>query len=65
VERAAKAGLPVHVWTIDHPEDIQRLIDIGVHGIMTDQPAVLRDICRHNGIWPHDDDSPDGRPGTT
>jgi hypothetical protein len=32
---------------------------------MTDQPAVLRDICRHNGIWPHDDDSPDGRPGTT
>ncbi len=52
VERAERAGLPVHVWTVDHPEDIQRLIDIGVHGVMTDHPAVLRDVCRHNGLWP-------------
>ncbi len=51
VERAERAGLPVHVWTIDHPEEIQRLIDIGVHGIMTDQPAVLRSVCEHNSLW--------------
>lgn len=52
VERARRAGLPVHVWTVDHPEEMQELIDIGVHGIMTDQPAVLRSVCEHNSLWP-------------
>ena len=48
---AREAGVPVHVWTIDHPGEIQRLVDLGVHGIMTDEPAVLRTVCEHNGIW--------------
>jgi glycerophosphoryl diester phosphodiesterase len=48
---AREAGVPVHVWTIDHPGEIQRLVDLGVHGIMTDEPAVLRTVCEHNGLW--------------
>ncbi|MGH3443905.1 MAG: glycerophosphodiester phosphodiesterase, partial [Nocardioidaceae bacterium] len=42
VERAHDAGLPVHVWTVDDPEEIEELLDIGVDGVMTDRTDVLR-----------------------
>ena len=51
VERATAAGRPVHVWTIDQPDEMQRLIDIGVHGIMTDQCHILRNVTRANSLW--------------
>jgi glycerophosphoryl diester phosphodiesterase len=51
VARAAKAGLPVHVWTIDDRHEMQRLIDIGVHGIMTDRCDVLHAVARANSLW--------------
>jgi hypothetical protein len=39
------------VWTIDEPEEIDRLLDIGVDGIMTDRPAVLREVLEQRGQW--------------
>ena len=37
--RAAKAkGVPVHAWTINESSEIQRLLDLGVEGIITDRP---------------------------
>lgn len=51
VRRANRFGVPVHVWTIDNPLEIERLIDMGVNGIMTDQPTILRDVCREKGSW--------------
>lgn len=41
VETAHKLNLKVHVWTINNQEDMQRLLKIGVDGIMTDYPDRL------------------------
>lgn len=38
---AHRQGLQVHVWTVNEPEDMQRLIEWGVDGIMTDYPDRL------------------------
>lgn len=41
VADAHALGLVVQVWTPNTAEDMQRLIDLGVDGIMTDYPDVL------------------------
>ena len=46
-----RMGLAVHVWTIDDPRQMHRLLDRGVDGIMTDRPDVLRDVFGERGIW--------------
>ena len=40
VQAAHRAGVPVQVWVIDRPEDIRRLLDWGVDGIITDRPDI-------------------------
>ncbi len=54
VERAHRLGLAVHVWTIDDATEMDRLLDIGVDGIMTDRPAVLRSVLDRRGQWATD-----------
>lgn len=44
VEAAHKKNLKVHVWTINNPDDMQRLLDMGVDGIMTDYPDRLLNL---------------------
>jgi len=44
VEAAHERNLKVHVWTINSPEEMQRLIDLSVDGIMTDYPNELLKI---------------------
>ena len=51
VERAHRMGLAVHVWTIDDPAEMHRLLDLGVDGIMTDRPEVLRTVFQERGLW--------------
>jgi len=51
LRRARRADKPVHVWTIDDPGTMQRLIDLGVDGIMTDDPETLKAVARANGYW--------------
>jgi glycerophosphoryl diester phosphodiesterase len=46
VKAAHRAGLPVHVWTIDDALAMRRLLAMGVDGIMTNRPRVLRDLLQ-------------------
>lgn len=48
IETAHKLNLKVHVWTINNPDDMKRLLDLGVDGIMTDYPDRLSAVIRGN-----------------
>jgi len=41
VKQAHKRRVRVHVWTINNENDMKRLIDMGVDGIMSDNPELL------------------------
>jgi glycerophosphoryl diester phosphodiesterase len=43
--------LQVHVWTVDSAEEAADMLDLGVDGIMTDRPAMLRELLEQRGQW--------------
>jgi glycerophosphoryl diester phosphodiesterase len=51
VARAHALGLHVHAWTINSPQVMRNLLDIGVDGIMTDQTEALRNVLISRGEW--------------
>jgi glycerophosphoryl diester phosphodiesterase len=50
IETAAKLNLDVHVWTINETADMQRLLETGVDGIMTDYPDRLLNLLNRTII---------------
>ena len=51
IEHAHERGLQVHVWTIDEHDEMRRLLDLGVDGVMTDRPEVLKSVLLERGDW--------------
>ena len=43
--------LQVHVWTVDTEEETTAMLDLGVDGVMTDRPAMLRELLEKRGQW--------------
>ncbi|WP_409017200.1 MULTISPECIES: glycerophosphodiester phosphodiesterase [unclassified Arthrobacter] len=51
VGRAHRHGLQVHVWTVNDPAQMHRLLDLGVDGIVTDRADLLKDVLQDRGSW--------------
>jgi len=47
IDHCRSHGVEVHVWTINDPETMHELLDLGVGGIVTDLPGVLADVIAH------------------
>lgn len=51
VESAHRHGLQVHVWTINDPAEMSGLLDLGVDGLVTDRPDLLKEVLIERGDW--------------
>jgi glycerophosphoryl diester phosphodiesterase len=50
VTEAHRYGIAVHVWTINDVPEMDRLVDLGVDGIVSDTPTVLVERLKERGV---------------
>ena len=51
IKHCNKNGIAVHVWTIDEEAEMRRLIKLGVNGLITDRPTLLKQVAMEEGVW--------------
>lgn len=44
-----RAGVEVHVWTVNSPDRMHQLLDLGVDGLVTDRADLAMDVLRERG----------------
>lgn len=49
VDAIHEAGAQLHTWTVNTAEDMHRMLNLGVDGIVSDRPDVLNDVMRARG----------------
>ena len=62
IDAAHRAGLQVDVWTVDTEAEMLELIDLGVDGIMSDRPDLLREVLMAHGRWENGADMAESTP---
>ncbi|HYC01120.1 MAG TPA: glycerophosphodiester phosphodiesterase [Candidatus Limnocylindrales bacterium] len=50
VDGAHELDLEVHVWTVNEESEMERLLDMGVDGLMSDYPARARQVLVRRGL---------------
>lgn len=51
LQAAHSRQIAVHVWTVNVPDEMARLLDLGVDGIITDRADLLREVLQERGEW--------------
>ncbi len=49
IRQAHQLGMEVHYWTIDDRKTMERLLDMGADGIITNRPDILLDVMKKKG----------------
>jgi len=55
---AHRAGLALHVWTVNDEKSMEALLDLGVDGLISDRPSALVGVLERRGLSA-------GRPGSS
>ncbi|HET9977117.1 MAG TPA: glycerophosphodiester phosphodiesterase [Burkholderiaceae bacterium] len=50
IVEAKALGLTVLAWTVNAPRDIERMLDLGVDGIVSDRPDLVREAMQRRGM---------------
>jgi glycerophosphoryl diester phosphodiesterase len=50
VREAQALGIQVLAWTVNQPRDIARMLDLGVDGIVSDRPDLVREEMQRRGM---------------
>jgi glycerophosphoryl diester phosphodiesterase len=50
IDGAHRLSMEIHYWTIDDPDTMEKLIDAGADGILTNRPDLLLNLIEEKGL---------------
>ncbi|MBN2159817.1 MAG: glycerophosphodiester phosphodiesterase [Spirochaetes bacterium] len=53
IRKAHRRSIPVIAWTINDPDNMRRLIEWGIDGIVTDRIDILKEVMAEKGLLPN------------